>query len=272
MRRRTARPVRRPSPARSTSTCSPKTRSTTTASFGRHELDVLAGYTAESTRVQNVALTGTGFPDGQHSHAQRRHDLRTGLRKQRKRPEPVRSATRTRCSESYWDVSPTATTVVICCRPRCVWTVRRSSPRQPQRLVPSVSVGWRISEEQFMKEQRVFSNLAPRFVRRDGNNSIDYVAALEVLNPANYPTGSGNGTLIPGRQHLVDARKLQYHLGADRRMELRSRCRIPRQPNRPDLRRILLRDPRPALRAAHAVVHRFPVLLEQHRKGPQRRC
>lgn len=50
-----------------------------------------------------------------------------------------------------------------------------------------------------MKEQRVFSNLKLRASYGvTGNNNIDYVAALEVLNSANYPTGAGNGSLTPG--------------------------------------------------------------------------
>ncbi|MDE5852236.1 MAG: TonB-dependent receptor, partial [Alistipes sp.] len=31
-----------------------------------------------------------------------------------------------------------------------------------------------------------------------GNNAVPHTAALELLNSANYPTGTGNGTLVPG--------------------------------------------------------------------------
>ena len=168
--------------------------------FGRHELDVLAGYTAESTRVQNVSLTGTGFPTDniQTLNAATIFELAsenngngsgTGTFRY---PNEVLESYLGRVSYSY-DGRYLLSASLRLDRSSLFSSGNRNA------WFPSVSVGWRISEEQFMKEQRVFSNLKLRASYGvTGNNSIDYVAALEVLNPANYPTGSGNGSLIPG--------------------------------------------------------------------------
>ena len=88
--------------------------------FGRHELDILAGYTAESTRDSPQTISTRSTPPRSSNWPPKTTETA---------PEPVRSATRTRCWSPIWDVSPTATTVVTCCRLRCVWTARRSSPR-----------------------------------------------------------------------------------------------------------------------------------------------
>ena len=64
---------------------------------------------------------------------------------------------------------------------------------------PSVSLGWRISEEKWLKDSRWLSNLKLRASYGvTGNNAVPHTAALELLNSANYPTGPGNGSLVPG--------------------------------------------------------------------------
>ena len=168
--------------------------------FGRHDLDILAGYTAESTRVQNVALSGTGFPTDniQTLNAATIFELAsenngngsgTGTFRY---PNEVLESYLGRISYSY-DGRYLLSASLRLDRSSLFSSGNRNA------WFPSVSVGWRISEEQFMKEQRVFSNLKLRASYGvTGNNNIDYVAALEVLNSANYPTGAGNGSLTPG--------------------------------------------------------------------------
>lgn len=64
---------------------------------------------------------------------------------------------------------------------------------------PSISLGWRVSEEAFMKSIEAISNLKLRAsYGMTGNNQISYQAALEVLNSANYALGAGNGSLVNG--------------------------------------------------------------------------
>ncbi|MBE5032567.1 SusC/RagA family TonB-linked outer membrane protein [Gallalistipes aquisgranensis] len=171
---------------------------------GRHEFDILAGYTAESTRVQNVALTGTGFPTDniQTLNAATIFELAsenngngegTGTFRY---PNQVLESYLGRVSYSYDDRYLISASLRLD-RSSLFTSGNRNA------WFPSVSVGWRISEERFMKSQRVFSNLKLRASYGvTGNNSIDYNAALEVLNPANYPTGAGNGSLTPGAANI----------------------------------------------------------------------
>ncbi len=64
---------------------------------------------------------------------------------------------------------------------------------------PAASVGWRASEEQFMKGIAWLSNLKLRAsYGLTGNNNIPQYSYMNYLNTSNYPTGSGIGTLHPG--------------------------------------------------------------------------
>lgn len=172
--------------------------------FGRHDLDILAGYTAESTRVQNVALAGTGFPTDniQTLNAATIFELAsenngngdgTGTFRY---PNKILESYLGRVSYSYDGRYLVSASLRL----------DRSSlftPGNRNAWFPSVSVGWRISEEKFMREQKVFSNLKLRASYGvTGNNNIDYNAALEVLSSANYPTGTGNGVLTPGAANI----------------------------------------------------------------------
>lgn len=64
---------------------------------------------------------------------------------------------------------------------------------------PATSIGWRVSEEKFMKKFSRISNLKLRAsYGLTGNNNIPQYSYLNALNTQNYVTGSGNGTLVPG--------------------------------------------------------------------------
>ena len=171
-----------------------------TLNKGRHDLNVLLGYTAESTRVQNVALAGTGFPtDNIHTlnaatifelaSSNNGNGSGTGTFRY---PDKILESYLGRVTYSYDGRYLLSGSIRL----------DRSSlfaPDKRNAWFSSVSLGWRISEEAFMKQQKVFSNLKLRASYGvTGNNNIDYTAALEVLNPANYPLGSGNGSLVPG--------------------------------------------------------------------------
>lgn len=168
--------------------------------FGRHDIDILAGYTAESTRVQNVAMEGTGFPtDNIHTlnaatifklaASNNGNGSGTGTFRY---PDKILESYLGRVSYSY-DGRYLMSASIRLDRSSLFSKGNRNA------WFPSISAGWRISEEKFMKDQRAFSNLKLRASYGvTGNNNINYNAALEVLNPANYPFGSGSGTLTPG--------------------------------------------------------------------------
>jgi TonB-linked SusC/RagA family outer membrane protein len=64
---------------------------------------------------------------------------------------------------------------------------------------PATSLGWRVSEEKFLKKFELISNLKLRAsYGLTGNNNIPQYSYLNGLNTSNYVTGSGNGTLVPG--------------------------------------------------------------------------
>ena len=64
---------------------------------------------------------------------------------------------------------------------------------------PATSLGWRASEEKFLKKYEWISNLKFRAsYGLTGNNGIPQYSYLNAVNTSNYVTGSGNGTLVPG--------------------------------------------------------------------------
>lgn len=64
---------------------------------------------------------------------------------------------------------------------------------------PAASVGWRISEERFMKRLDWLSNLKFRAsYGLTGNNNIPQYSYMNAINTSNYVTGSGNGNLVAG--------------------------------------------------------------------------
>lgn len=168
--------------------------------IGKHKLNLLAGYTAQMTRVQRASLTGTGFPtDDIHTlnaatifelaESNNGNGAGTGTFRY---PDKVLESALARASYSYADRYLISASIRL----------DRSSlftKGNRNAWFPSVSLGWRLSEESFLKDVSWLSMLKIRgSYGVTGNNNVDYFAALEVLNSANYPTGSGNGQLTPG--------------------------------------------------------------------------
>ncbi len=168
--------------------------------FGRHKIDGLLGYTLERTMVQQVALTATGFPtdDIETLNAATIFELAsenngngagTGTHRD---ADIVLESALARVSYSYADKYLFSASIRL----------DRSSlfsKGHRNAWFPSVSVGWRISEEPFMQNVNWISALKLRASYGvTGNNNVDYLASQEVLNGANYVTGSGTGSLVPG--------------------------------------------------------------------------
>jgi TonB-linked SusC/RagA family outer membrane protein len=64
---------------------------------------------------------------------------------------------------------------------------------------PAASVGWRASEEAFMKNLDWLSNLKLRAsLGLTGNNSIPQYSYMNSINTSNYVIGTGIGALVPG--------------------------------------------------------------------------
>ncbi len=170
--------------------------------FGKHEIDGLLGFTAQSTRVEHVALHAQGFAtDDIHTlNAGTIFNLASdgdtnGLGDGTgtfRFPDVILESYLSRFAYNYAGKYLLSASIRL---------DRSSLFSEGNRNAwfPSVSLGWRISEEGFMKTQDLVSNLKLRASYGvTGNNDIDYYAALEVLTSANYPLGSGNGDLIQG--------------------------------------------------------------------------
>lgn len=64
---------------------------------------------------------------------------------------------------------------------------------------PAGSIGWRASEESFLKKFDWLSNLKLRVsYGLTGNNNIPQYSYMNTVNATNYVTGAGNGDLTPG--------------------------------------------------------------------------
>ncbi len=168
--------------------------------FGRHGLDLLAGYTAESKRYDYVAMAATGFPtDRVHTLnaatvfklASQNNGKGSGTGTFRN-PDEILESYLGRVQYNY-DGRYLLSAAVRLDRSSLFTEGNRNA------FFPSVSAGWRISEEQFMKDQRAVSNLKLRASYGvTGNNRVPYYAATQVLSSAHYPTGEGNGSLAWG--------------------------------------------------------------------------
>lgn len=169
-----------------------------------HSLDALLGYTAEKTRNQRVAMTGTGFAtDDIHtlnaatvfSLASEDNGNTDGTGTFRY-PDVVLESYLGRINYSYLGRYLLSASLRL----------DRSSlfsKGNRNAWFPSVSLGWRVSEEKFMEAVPAISNLKLRASYGvTGNNRINYDAALEVLSSANYVTGSGNGSLVNGAANV----------------------------------------------------------------------
>lgn len=170
------------------------------ATWGKHKFNALLGYTLENTRVQRVSLSGTGFPtDDIHTlnaatvfelaETNNGNGQGTGTFRY---PNEILESGLARVTYSYADKYLFSASLRL---------DRSSLFTRGNRNAwfPSVSVGWRISEEPFLQNADWLSTLKLRASYGvTGNNNVNYYSALEVLNSANYPTGSGNGSLTPG--------------------------------------------------------------------------
>ena len=171
--------------------------------FGKdkeHTIDAVAGYTLEWTRNQRVYESATGFAtDDIHTlNAATIYELasegngNTAGTGTFRYPNVLLESWLGRVNYSYLGRYLLSTSLRLD-RSSLFASGNRNA------WFPSVSVGWRVSEEKFMKNIDAISNLKLRASYGvTGNNRIQYQAALEVYNTAHYILGEGNGALTNG--------------------------------------------------------------------------
>lgn len=166
-------------------------------SIGKHDFDLLAGFTAGKTTTDYSSLNGFGFPTDyvytlnaatEFGLVDANGNMTTGSRRDSKGLASVLG----RINYSYAD------RYLLSVAFRTDGSSLFGAKRRWASF-PSVSAGWRLSEEDFMKKINWLTNLKLRGgYGITGNNKIPYNANINVYSGSNYSFGTGNGNLYTG--------------------------------------------------------------------------
>lgn len=184
--------------------------------IGKHDIGALVGFTAQFSNNKNVGLVGVNFPT----------DL----------VPTINGATQILLNSSNTTISQSS---LLSALARINWgyddkylvsaSIRADGsslfgPENKWGWFPSLSLGWRISEEEFLKDSGVDQLKLRASVGMTGNNDITNYAYLNILESANYPLGSGNGIVVPGLANIDGIlgnraisweQTLEYNIGVD---------------------------------------------------------
>lgn len=166
------------------------------AKWGKHEFGAMAGFTADKVRARTAGIKGTSFPTDYIPTINAATDIviseNDGTRRTYTLEEQeLLLSVLARVNYSYAD--------------RYLASVSfradgssKFGPANQWGYFPSVSFGWRVSEEPWLKDQGWLNQLKLRGSwGLTGNNDIPNYAAYDKLNAANYTFGTAN-TLVPG--------------------------------------------------------------------------
>jgi TonB-linked SusC/RagA family outer membrane protein len=177
--------------------------------FGLHDLDFLAGFTAEQTTTNLSTMTGFGFPTDfvytlnsatEFGLVDNNGNLATGSRRDSKALASVLG----RVNYSY------AGRYLLSVAFRTDGSSLFGAKRRWASF-PSVSAGWRVSEEEFLKKVNWLTQLKLRLgYGVTGNNKIPYNANINTYGGANYVFGPGTGNLNTGLAYSSDVFGNEY--------------------------------------------------------------
>ncbi|WP_165933448.1 TonB-dependent receptor [Arundinibacter roseus] len=161
---------------------------TYTKSFGKHSVNALAGFTSQKVRSDNSNITSSNFPNDLVE------TLNAGI---------VTSASTT---ANEWSILSYLSRINYNYDSRYLLTATlrrdgssRFGTNNKWGIFPSVSVGWRLSEENFMKDVKAISDLKLRASYGfTGNNFIGNYDHVGLLTKQNYVFGAGSGTVVNG--------------------------------------------------------------------------
>ncbi|MCC8188789.1 MAG: TonB-dependent receptor [Bacteroides sp.] len=183
----------------------------------KHDLSVLAGFTAEKSNTRTAGIVGTDFPTDYIHTINAATGLSLGDTYTLKEEEALLSVLG-RVNYAYDDkylVSASLRTDGS----------SKFGPDNRWGWFPSVSLGWRVSEEPFMKNIRWIDQLKLRGSwGLTGNNDIENYAHTDKLLSANYSFGPGTGTVTPGLANTSSVlgnksigweQSSEYNFGAD---------------------------------------------------------
>jgi TonB-linked SusC/RagA family outer membrane protein len=155
---------------------------------GKHELDVLAGFTSQKAKYESTSLSATNFPT----------DLVPTLN--------AGQVTSGGTGMSEWSLLSYLGRVNYTFASKYLLsaTVRRDGSsrfgtKNKWGTFPSASVGWYLSEEPFLKTQHVVSDLKLRAsYGLAGNNTIGNYSQIGLLSNRRYSFGAGTGNVVYG--------------------------------------------------------------------------
>ncbi len=189
-----------------------------TKKIDRHDFSVMLNYSFRNIRNEYAYMRGTGFPTDYIHTLNAATNFVIPDTKTYEYPDDVIQSYLGRVTYSYNDRYLMSASIRL----------DRSSlfkGSNKNAFFPSVSLGWRVSEENFMKSLDWVSNLKVRASYGvTGNNRIPHTATINALSGANYILGAGNGTLAQGLANTNDTKGNpnltweqtdEYNLGAD---------------------------------------------------------
>jgi len=164
--------------------------------IGKHDINLLAGYTANLTKHRTAAIAGTFGNDYVSTFnaatAITQTNASGSILTQTYKETLAMESYLARINYSYADKYLLSAS----------WRADGSSkfgPNNRYGYFPSVSLGWRVYEEGFMKNITWIDRLKLRVSYGvTGNNNIANYAAYNTLSLVNYPLGTGTGTVAPG--------------------------------------------------------------------------
>ncbi len=156
--------------------------------FNKHHINALAGFTSQKVRSDNSGISSTNFPNDLVQ------TLNAGI--------VIGAST----SATEWSLLSYLSRINYSYNDRYLLTatIRRDGSsrfgnNKKWGVFPSISAGWRISEEDFMKNIKIVSDLKVRASYGvTGNNFIGNYDHVGLLTKQNYVFGQGGGTVVNG--------------------------------------------------------------------------
>ena len=169
---------------------------------GNHDLNVMAGVSAEQAKQKIVKLAGTGFPNDYIKTLSAATSFKViddngnKLTSTEKIPAHNLLSFLGRINYAFKD------RYLVSAAIRADGDSYFGSNNK-WGYFPSVSVGWRVSEENFMKNVQAISALKLRgSFGATGDNSLSANATTNLLYSALYSFGEGTGTAVPGLANI----------------------------------------------------------------------
>lgn len=187
--------------------------------FRDHSVNVLAGFTAQKTKIKDEQVTGFDYPSDNIT------TLNTALQIDQAKEATFNLRNQIGLLSYLGRVNYTFKNRYLLSASYRADGSSYFAPGNKWGAFPSVSLGWVATEEKFTEKLDWLSNLKLRASYGvTGNNRIVDFAFVDLLYAANYPLGSGTGTSVLGQvpsrdilsnKDITWERTFQYNGGID---------------------------------------------------------